>query len=268
MEWQVALIAIGKGLLSGAGSKLFTSLFGTKEPEYVSLILSALQDMAQDLKRNFKEELDRIELDRAKAALVSAVRKARQYNISPKSRKDTLDEITVDITNVITNLEQLGPSALGSYMISVGLEIAIIQERARVINKKELFIAVCDTLVSSRKHISDMINYYRSWNESRFTRIISKEYIDRKGEPSFTVLSYTFENRRFSKTISFSDTGLPSEFNKNKEFREQRHKHIEEEWNKFYNSGLNHIVHSQKTFEQWANSTGISCASNYPKGAE
>lgn len=259
MTWGTVLAAIGKGILKGAGSKLFSSLIGNREPDYVGVILSALQDMSIDLKRNFKEELNKIETKRAEAALSSAIRKVRQYNLSPDTRKDVLDEITIDITDAISNLERLGPSGLGSYIICVGLEIAIIQERARVLNKKELKIAVCDTIIESAKHIQFTIEYFKTWNKSRFTEIKTIDHLDKRGEPAYSILYYTFENKRYSTVINFNDRGTPSDFDEDDNFRKKREIHIENEWGKFYSSGLNHIVDSQKRFENWSGRTGIKC---------
>lgn len=254
--WQTILIEVGKGVLAGIGTKLFSSLFGSgSAPDYVSAILRAIEHMAVDLKRNLKLELERIEVQEARTALLAAQRKARQYNLSPDTRDDVLDEITVDLTDVITNLEVLGPVALPAYMVAASLEVAVIQERGKRRGEHELAIAVCDSIPSATLHYKQMLDELKAWNESRFTAIRSRVFYDRRGEIGYIEYSYAFDGKAYTD----GDSGGDLDGQGRARLAAKRELHIQRVWDEI-RLGLEPVAENLRQIRQWAKESGVQCA--------
>jgi hypothetical protein len=256
--WQAFLVQIGQGILQGIGSKIFDSFFGSKQPDFGAIIADALRALSIDFRQSIESALNKAEYQEAIRSMNAAQRAARHYNLSPETRKDVLDEITINLSTAITNLEALGPPALGAYLTAVSLEVAIIQERAKLYGQSELKVAVCGTIPSAQIHINNMSASLNTWNQSRFTEVFYNPLFETDGESiKFYRLWYKFEGQIYSDSLSRKDfeNGVKSKL------EEKRLKHIENEW-VVLSEPLVTLNEALNKLEDWAASTGISCNVN------
>ncbi|MDE1460922.1 hypothetical protein [Spartinivicinus poritis] len=260
MVWQIILEEIGKGILSGVGSNILDNVLGggRRQPDLATILAEALREFADDIKQSIQDALDKAEYKEAVNSMRIAQRAIRQYNQSPGSRKDLLDEITFQLTTSLTNMEALGVRGLSGYMICAGMEVVMLQERQSALGGNELHIAVCDTVRSAEIHWLNMHDALLSWNESRFSRVYYNPLFGRDGE---TVLHYwvwyTFEGRRFSSVASPNDFG-------NAPLESKRVEHIKREWNSIY-AGTEPIRNSLENLKVWAEKTKIDCSQKLPQ---
>jgi hypothetical protein len=253
--WQAVLIQVGQGVLQGAGSKIFDSFFGNRPPDFEAVLAEAIRALSIDFRRAVQDAFDRAEFKDAAKAIGAAQRGARQYNLSPETRKDILDEITINLSSAIVNLEALGPVGLGAYFTAVSLEVALIQERSKIYGDAELKVGACDSVPSAEVHLDNMVAALKHWNKSRFTNVFANPLFGQDGETvKFYRLSYEFEGQRYEDVMSEKDfeSGILSRLD------QKRLAHIEREETMLF-APFTAFREALVQLQNWSITTGVQC---------
>ena len=177
-SWVALMLA--QGALQWIGGKIMGKIFGSSselEIDLSAFVQATLLGVSRIIHQAISEEA----LRQAEVNLEALQIRFSHYNSAPS--QDRLESATESSENVTADLKSFGMLGHHSYMIAVGIHLAILQERMKLINPNEKE-NIKDILCRGIKHCKEMNVEWKNWNNSRCYY--------KKGSGPFSIPKYRF----------------------------------------------------------------------------
>jgi len=152
-----------EGVIGAIGAMVFNEIFAD-EVDMQKLLVDHLKSINQVVRDAISDDAVR----RCQAQIDAITLKMKQYNNATSSSKDRLIDATEASVNLWAECKSLGYKAILPFTVSVGIQIAILQERIKhfhEVGENKNIVQLCQ---ESSIHLRNAEIDFVKWSDSRF----------------------------------------------------------------------------------------------------
>lgn len=207
--WVALMLA--EGALKWLGGKIMDKLFGSSSDAKIDLAL-LVKSILVGVSRIVKEEIKAEALRKAQSDLSALQMRFRHYNNAPSA--DRLYSATETAEILTSNFQRFELLGHHSFLIAVGIHIAVLQERVNLLGENEK-LNLKEVLELAISHCELMHEAWKKWNYDSY-RIVSETIKiplfdgDSLGDTNYIWRTYTLvENVRTKQLLWKAETKDP-----------------------------------------------------------
>ncbi len=161
--WAWVGAAIAQGIIAWQAGKIFSDL--TDQGVHIDkLVEKTLKGVSEIIHEALQEQAMR----EIRASLKALQRTISHYMNSPETSEDRLHHATFLGSQVVAQIESMGLVGHHSYIVAIGLFIAILEERVKRYGETEKK-NIIEVLDNSCQHANSLHNAWWNWTKGRFS---------------------------------------------------------------------------------------------------